>query len=168
MGPPIRMGFNDNRAGGYQHSPLHPQPYNHPHTNGVTHRPNGQLPLHPPPYPRHPPDASYHNRRDSPNPFPGHQNRGQKRGRSETFGRSRDRNTKVQAAPAVPSFGIALPEKPHITQQGARKPRKKKRKHNQLGLTPKAEEHESSSEEEILLDEEAELAANVPGGGREL
>lgn len=49
--------------------------------------------------------------------------------------------------------------KPPALYENTRKPRKKKRKHNQLGLTPKAEEHESSEEEEDDVNEEARLAA---------
>ncbi|KAJ6013985.1 hypothetical protein N7540_008576 [Penicillium herquei] len=64
---------------------------------------------------------------------------------------------KVPAPPAVPSFGNPLPCKPPPAADATRKPKKRKRKHNQLGLTPKTEEHESSEEEEDV-DEEAKLA----------
>ncbi|KAJ5702878.1 hypothetical protein N7488_010426 [Penicillium malachiteum] len=64
---------------------------------------------------------------------------------------------KVPAAPAVPSFGNPLPCKPPPAADATRKPKKRKRKHNQLGLTPKTEDHESSEEEEDV-DEEAKLA----------
>jgi hypothetical protein len=64
---------------------------------------------------------------------------------------------KTQVAPAVPSFGIPLPLKPPAPLETGRK-RKKKRRHNQLGLTPKALEHESSEEEGNDIDEEAKLA----------
>ncbi|CAD6594404.1 MAG: hypothetical protein ASARMPRED_009365 [Alectoria sarmentosa] len=50
-------------------------------------------------------------------------------------------------------------KKPPVLLQNTRKPKKKKRKYNQLGLTPKAEEHESSEAEEDDADEEARLAA---------
>lgn len=54
--------------------------------------------------------------------------------------------------------------KPPVSQERSRKPRKKKRKHNQLGLTPKTVEHESSEEEEEDdVDEESKLAAAVTG-----
>ncbi|KAI9831368.1 MAG: hypothetical protein M1826_003541 [Phylliscum demangeonii] len=69
---------------------------------------------------------------------------------------------RVQAAPAVPSFfSSALPPRPDVVvggisappaSQPGNKKKKKKRDFNQLGLTPRAEEHESSEEE---LDEEA-------------
>jgi hypothetical protein len=64
---------------------------------------------------------------------------------------------KTQVAPAVPSFGIPLPLKPPAPLETGRK-RKKKRRHNQLGLTPKTLEHESSEEEGNDIDEEAKLA----------
>ena len=101
------------------------------------------------------------------NPFPGHRGRGQKRGHGEAFGKSQNHNSKPRAAPAVPSFGgpLPLPVKPPAPQDTLRKPRKKKRKHNQLGLTPKVEEHESSEEEEDDVDEESKLAATVTGSG---
>lgn len=44
-----------------------------------------------------------------------------------------------------------------------RKPKKKKRKHNQLGLTPKTEEHESSEEEDDV-DDEARLGQGKISG----
>lgn len=101
----------------------------------------------------------------SPITLPGNRGRGQKRGYREAFGRQRNHNPRPQAAPAVPSFGgtLPLPVKPPAAQDHARKPRKKKRKHNQLGLTPKAEEHESSEEEEDDADEESRLAAVSTG-----
>jgi hypothetical protein len=61
--------------------------------------------------------------------------------------------------PAVPSFGLALPDKPPTVQNQTKKLRKKKRKHNQLGLTPMNEDHESSEEEDP--DEESKLAAQL-------
>ena len=70
-------------------------------------------------------------------------------------------------APAVPSFGIPLPTKPPVPEAEVRKPKKKKKRRvNQLGLTPKTEDHVSSSEEEDEIDEEAKLArsAGVIGG----
>ena len=60
--------------------------------------------------------------------------------------------------------------KPPAPQEMARRPKKKKRRHNQLGLTPKTLEHESSEEEENDVDEETKLAVAVglPDSAREL
>lgn len=101
------------------------------------------------------------------NPFSGHRGRGHKRGHGDGVGRSRNQSTRPQVAPAVPSFGgaLPLPVKPPAPQDHGRRPRKKKRKHNQLGLTPKAEEHESSEEEEDDADEESRLATIAAGPG---
>lgn len=76
---------------------------------------------------------------------------------------------KVQVAPAVPSFGFALPQAPDLTlpskplaagETNEKRRNKKKRKTNQLGLTPKGEQHESSDED---IDEEAAYAGSAPG-----
>ncbi|RAK74133.1 CCCH zinc finger protein [Aspergillus fijiensis CBS 313.89] len=87
-------------------------------------------------------------------------NHGNKRDHNSAFGRRPQTSApRVVAPPPVPSFGNPLlPSKPPPTADAARKPKKKKRKHNQLGLTPKTEYHESS-EEEDGVDEEARLAA---------
>ena len=98
-----------------------------------------------------------------------HRGRITKRGHQEGFSRPKNRDTKTVAksevAPAVPSFGIPLPVKPPVPQETGRNIRKKKRRHNQLGLTPKTFEHESSEEEDNDGDEEAKLAAvaGLPG-----
>ncbi|GIJ90753.1 hypothetical protein Asppvi_009715 [Aspergillus pseudoviridinutans] len=63
---------------------------------------------------------------------------------------------RVPAPPPVPSFGNPLPVKPPPAVDTALNSRKKKRKHNQLGLTPKTEDHESSEEDDV--DEESKLA----------
>lgn len=96
-----------------------------------------------------------------PNGFKPHQNhnngnnnnRGGKRPFNTAFGRS---GPKPQAPPAIPSFtdALGLPSKPPTPS--ASRPKKKKRKHNQLGLTPRTEDHESSEEEDV--DEEAKYA----------
>ncbi|KAL8664806.1 MAG: hypothetical protein Q9168_007838 [Polycauliona sp. 1 TL-2023] len=68
----------------------------------------------------------------------------------------------TQVAPAVPSFGNPLPVKPPAPQvESKNSKKKKKRRINQLGLTPKTDEHVSSSEEDDM-DEESKLAATVP------
>lgn len=70
-----------------------------------------------------------------------------------------------RAAPAVPSFGLSLPapiQSPR-SQSTADEPRSKKRKYNQLGLTPSTEIRESSEEQEDVDDnEEGKLASTVP------
>ncbi|KAK7729629.1 hypothetical protein SLS57_002117 [Botryosphaeria dothidea] len=66
---------------------------------------------------------------------------------------------KVQAAPPVPSFGFALPTvKPQAPAADNNNGSKsKKRKHNQLGLTPRSDMHEDSEEDDA--DEEARFKA---------
>ncbi len=80
-----------------------------------------------------------------------------KRPFSTAFSKATD--PRPQAAPAVPSFnaGIAslLPEKSAEVMLAQPK-NKRPRKHNQLGLTPASQDHESSSDDE---NEEAKLAA---------
>ncbi|KAL8872743.1 MAG: hypothetical protein Q9174_001682 [Haloplaca sp. 1 TL-2023] len=79
---------------------------------------------------------------------------------------STDFKRKTEVAPAVPSFGIPLPTKPPVPEIEARKPKKKKKRRvNQLGLTPKTEDHVSSSEEEDEIDEEAKLARSAVASG---
>ena len=63
---------------------------------------------------------------------------------------------KPETTPAVPSFGFTLPQpvvKPPVPSHQDKA--KKKRTFNQLGLTPRGEDHESSEEE---VDEEAVFA----------
>lgn len=81
-----------------------------------------------------------------------------KRDHISAFGKPQSAAPRVPAPPPVPSFGNPLPSKPPAPADTSRKPKKKKRKHNQLGLTPKTEEHESSEEEDDA-DEETRLAA---------
>lgn len=66
------------------------------------------------------------------------------------------------APPAVPAFGTQLVGKALGGSESDQKPKKKKRRHNQLGLTPKTEDHESSEEEAV--DEESKLAATQSSG----
>ncbi|KAJ5092184.1 Zinc finger CCCH-type [Penicillium alfredii] len=78
--------------------------------------------------------------------------------RDHTAAFSKPQSTlKTPAPPPVPSFGNPLPVKPPPAADAIRKPKKRKRKHNQLGLTPKTEEHESSEEDEDV-NEESKLA----------
>ena len=80
-----------------------------------------------------------------------------KRVYGDAYGSRRIVRARPMAPPAVPAFGspfVAVSsEGPKLGQM----PKKKKRKHNQLGLTPKTEDHESSEEEDI--DEESKLAS---------
>ncbi|MCJ1249210.1 hypothetical protein MMC30_006433 [Trapelia coarctata] len=83
--------------------------------------------------------------------------RDSKREHGEAFGSGRNIHARPMAPPAVPAFGAPAVGTPSVAPEAGQKPKKKKRKHNQLGLTPKSEEHESSEEEDI--DEESKLAA---------
>ncbi|KAK2749757.1 hypothetical protein FQN55_002993 [Onygenales sp. PD_40] len=92
-------------------------------------------------------------------------NRGNKRPHSSAFGTPRTPNTKPAAPLPVPSFGNPLPanplpSKPPPSVDATRKHKKKRRKYNQLGLTPKTEEHESS-ESDNDADEESKLSQAV-------
>jgi hypothetical protein len=90
---------------------------------------------------------------------------GHKRAFSSAFEKLASTVPRTPAPPAVPSFGNPLPAKPPPPLDASRKTsKKKKRKFNQLGLTPKTEEHESSEEEDDV-DEEARLAAGGSGNG---
>jgi hypothetical protein len=86
---------------------------------------------------------------------------GQKRDHNQAFHQSRRADPLGKAPPAVPSFGLPLPilPTPPTQNKGAVEPKKKKeRTFNQLGLTPRKEEHESSEDEDDE-DEESRLAA---------
>lgn len=168
-GPPIHIAFQGDYKGVYQQAPFpaqaHPQPYqNQPNSYPPAIGLDSQSPFQQTPH-----ATLFPNTRDPSNPSTGNRNRGQKRGHYDAFGRSRSSNPKTnaksQVAPSVPSFGIPLPVKPPAPQETGRKSRKKKRRHNQLGLTPKTVEYESSEEEENDADEEAKLAAEagIPG-----
>lgn len=97
--------------------------------------------------------------------------RGRKRGYGEAFGRGRPAQSppRGQAPPAVPSFGgpLPLPAKPAPRSGETKLDKTKKRKHNQLGLTPSTVEHDSSKDEDEDLDdqdEEIKLAAAAVNG----
>lgn len=140
MGPPIRMGFDSS------HPPDSPRPFS-------TH--------------------------ESPNPFPGNNKRKREppmrgsRGTHQSYNPSfpsqrpqhhgKPDKARAKVAPQVPNFGFALSPPQGVqapSVDATDKPKKKKRrKHNQLGLTPKGEEHENS---EDGIDEEAAFAS---GGG---
>ncbi|OOQ84580.1 CCCH zinc finger protein [Penicillium brasilianum] len=80
-----------------------------------------------------------------------------KRDHTSAFSKPQSSVPRTPAPPPVPSFGNPLPSKPPPAADATRKPKKRKRKHNQLGLTPKTDDHESSEEEEDV-DEESKLA----------
>jgi len=118
----------------------------HPHGHGHGHGPRGSWSSH---------SQGNHNNH-------GPKSRPQnKRDHSAAFNKPQSNVPRTPAPPAVPSFGNPLPCKPppaaDVTST-TRRPRKRKRKHNQLGLTPKTEEHESSEDEEDV-DEESTFAA---------
>ncbi|QKX54031.1 uncharacterized protein TRUGW13939_01113 [Talaromyces rugulosus] len=100
----------------------------------------------------------------------GYKNNGHKRTFSSSFEKPTSTVPRAPAAPAVPSFGVPLPAKPPQPTDAASKKtsnKKKKRKFNQLGLTPKTEEHESSGEEEDVDEEARFVSAANPGGSLE-
>ena len=161
MSPVYRMGFEGDRQNRQTHFLPRPTaagnilfPDGPSHDDGSTYQQNSF--------------SSFHNGlSNTSNQYPGQRGRGHKRGHGEAFGRPRNQNPRPQAAPAVPSFGgaLPLPVKPPLPQDHGRRLRKKKRKHNQLGLTPKTEEHESSEADEDDADEESRLASNIAGSG---
>ncbi|KAL4902529.1 hypothetical protein BDW74DRAFT_157982 [Aspergillus multicolor] len=110
---------------------------------------------------RGPRQKNAHNHHNSPGK---HAN---KRDHASAFGKPHSTAPRVPAPPPVPSFGNPLPSKPPTPADTARKSKKKKRKHNQLGLTPKTEDHESSEEEDDA-DEETRLAAGSAGAAAAL
>lgn len=158
QGHSIRVGFPGGHPDSYQHGHIKAQLFPPPISVGA---PSSQF-ISPantrPPFRQ--PQSNLHNHRDSTNHISSHRSRGQKRGHQDAFSRSTASTKpviKTQVAPAVPSFGIPLPVKPPVPLETIRK-RKKKRRHNQLGLTPKTVEHESSEEDGNDVDEEAKLA----------
>ncbi|KAL4883653.1 hypothetical protein BJY04DRAFT_22524 [Aspergillus karnatakaensis] len=86
-----------------------------------------------------------------------------KRDHSSAFGKPQSVVPRVPAPPPVPSFGNPLPSKPPVPADSPRKSKKKRRKHNQLGLTPKTEDHESSEEEDDADEESRLIVADGPG-----
>ena len=162
MGPPIRMGFDARRIGGLaqQHAPTTAngtQAYQHARSDGSES-----------PY-RHNSSVGFRSGgHASLSVFSGNRGRGQRREHGENHNRTRYQNQRTQVAPAVPSFGsqLPLPIKPPALHGDTRTPnKKKKRRSNQLGLTPKVEEHESSEEEDDT-DEEAKFAGVTSSAGQ--
>ena len=150
MGPPIRMGFKDNAGGAYVVSPN--QEFDATSSKQIF-------------------DISQVHYKIDNRPQSSSDGRGQKRPHADAF-TPRDVKPKPLTSPAVPSFGAPLATTIATSppKHEDPKPKKKKpRKHNQLGLTPKGETPEVSDDE----DEEAKLAAtlrapvsgSVAGGG---
>ncbi|KAL8635356.1 MAG: hypothetical protein Q9228_007142, partial [Teloschistes exilis] len=160
MGPPIRMGFGNENGRA-------PTSYGFPENsmNSGQADPRSTFqedsPFH------------HHQRGREPGPnsiqvrFRGGRGHHSSRGRHESGNSFKESSRLTQVAPAVPQFGNPIPGKPPNSEpladqlEAKMTKKKKKRRVNQLGLTPKAEEHVSSSEEE---DEEAILAATVEEG----
>ncbi|KAL2004963.1 hypothetical protein VTN00DRAFT_2813 [Thermoascus crustaceus] len=149
MGPPMRWGFDDRRSARY-----YPE-------ETYSSKPNSSY---------EPQPSNAHHHRSAPTPAADTFTRnGNKRPYSSAFGKPQAQAQAQAAAPQtpapppVPSFGNPLPSKPPPAVDATRKPRKKKRKHNQLGLTPKTEEHESSEEEDDV-DDEARLGQGKVSG----
>jgi len=112
----------------------------------------------------HAPNAFHHNKRKREGSFG--ESHSTHHGFNSNRGRGRQQQgqtyrSKPNVAPAVPNFGFALPTLPEKPPPSARSAdeyskKNKKRKFNQLGLTPRGEVHEDSDNE---VDEEAGFAA---------
>ncbi len=161
MGPPIRMGFDNNSPQAFQAQAGQLRPYGQSNSDHKRTGPNPRF------YDqnRQRNTSQQNNRKHPSTSYTHNTSQGPSRGNCTVSQRLPWSIANSQAAPAVPSFGIPLPLKPPAPTDVVKKPKKKKkRKHNQLGLTPKAEEHESSEEEDDV-DEEAKLAAAVGAVG---
>ncbi|KAI4148591.1 MAG: hypothetical protein LQ340_005032, partial [Diploschistes diacapsis] len=138
MGPPIRMGFKDMRDSAYAVSPNQSYGANSAH-------------------------YKIDNRLQSSG-----RGRGQKRHFGEAFGH-KDIKPKTATAPSVPSFGapLSIPTPASLPFKEGAQTKKKKRQHNQLGLTPKVDDPEYSEDD---ADEESKLAATIikPNGSHPL
>ncbi|KAL8760494.1 MAG: hypothetical protein Q9184_003327, partial [Pyrenodesmia sp. 2 TL-2023] len=155
MGPPIRLGFGEQQG---MDPRQHPSSHQYRGKSAMDYHLHDSLP---------PSRGSPSYRaRGGGHPSPDQRGRGRVRGRG-SFNRkgnldaptpSHAPSRKTQVAPAVPSFGYPLPLKPPTPNVEDKKLGKKKRRRlNQLGLTPKTDEYISSSEEEDA-DEELRLA----------
>lgn len=165
MGPPIRLGFGEQQG-------MDPRQHRSHHQ----YQGNSAMDYHS--HDSLPPSRGgpSYRARGGGHPSPNQQGRGRcrgqgsfnRRGNSDAPTPSHASSRKTQVAPAVPSFGNPLPLKPPTPNVEDKKPgKKKKRRVNQLGLTPKTDEQVSSSEEEDA-DEELKLAiaagtAGTPG-----
>lgn len=97
--------------------------------------------------------------------FQSRRGRGKNLRNTDSFEQGGGGATRGRAAPAVPSFGesIHFDATALSTQDLPRKPNLKKRKHNQLGLTPRTEQYESSDDQGDDENEESRLAHSGPG-----
>ncbi|KAL8821496.1 MAG: hypothetical protein Q9223_000462 [Gallowayella weberi] len=151
VGPPIRMGF------GAQHG-IDSRPMPHAHQGSFNQMKGRQLSGKRPPHQKTSSYGHQSGRHRSPSWQRGGRGPYIKGGNADCVGAFEGSTRKTQVAPAVPSFGNPLPLKPPAPEPETKKPKKKrKRRVNQLGLTPNADEHVSSSEEEEV-DEELRLA----------
>lgn len=172
-GPPIRTGFDaNNYTAGDQHVQVQHQVQPHPISSGLHHLQHSSGFIMPPSVQATSQTRLNDPRYDSPKPYSDPRDRGQKRQHDGIAGQRRHKSKasaeiKTKVAPAVPSFGIPLPVSLPPSQETEERPKKKKRRHNQLGLTPKSLEHESS-EDDNDVDEEFKLAnaAGLPSSDR--
>lgn len=172
-GPPIRTGFDaNNYTAGDQHVQVQHQVQPHPISSGLHHLQHSSGFIMPPSVQATSQTRLNDPRYDSPKPYSDPRDRGQKRQHDGIAGQRRHKSKasaeiKTKVAPAVPSFGIPLPVSLPPSQEPEERPKKKKRRHNQLGLTPKSLEHESS-EDDNDVDEEFKLAnaAGLPSSDR--
>jgi hypothetical protein len=171
MGPPIRMGFGDDRSAepmtqasnGYpppytnaQHTP--PVPFSQPAYQGYPSQnfsPRGRPPLDPNPFY----SQGTHRGRG------GFQYRGKRDPMSGDKMRHRSMNKNRHSNGSSFQGSVTdLPQKPAAEDGNklgeGKKKKKKKRKTNTLGLTPATEEYEESEEEDDA-DEESRLAAAI-------
>ncbi|KAL8726349.1 MAG: hypothetical protein Q9181_006080 [Wetmoreana brouardii] len=158
MGPPIRWGFGGQSIEPRPFPPgkRGPTEYNEAYSSFSSEPPHRQSSPHGPRRGGNRPLHRYRGGR-------GHQST---RGNRDVSSDLIDSSRKTQVAPAVPSFGNPLPVRPPTPKVEAKKPKKKKKRRvNQLGLTPRTEEHISSSEDEEGIDEESKLAASVGVAG---
>ncbi|KAH8820329.1 hypothetical protein F5884DRAFT_661403 [Xylogone sp. PMI_703] len=160
MGPPIRMGFDNDRSGeqitqaGNGYAPQYPNAHQ-----------TSPVPFSQPPYQSYPPQNFTHGGQRpplDPNPYNStSHNRGGGRGGSNFRGRGRgdhfrhrphDRHNRFNGSSGSP----APAHKSAGADNDARNKKKnKKRKTNTLGLTPNGPDHEDSEEDDI--DEEVRL-----------
>lgn len=165
MGPPIRMGFDGGQANALPRLQNQSHAYVQPEQNRPVSFSNKES-LGPSGHPRRqPPGENRPIRNLSIFPNQGNRPYGQRRTQGDASRPQRitpERTgvtTTTSFHPAVPFYGAPLPGQPSpLSSDDIKKPKKKKRKHNQLGLTPLNEDHQSSSEDEEA-DEEAKLAA---------